>query len=251
MFRKPLFWIILVIVAVGGLIAVGGVALLAPFAAISNRPTTPSSIRISCGWRRQVAGTLVQVADMSTIVMSTPAALLAVIEPSGPRSATRRDAGERIQQAGRPVQQQARGASDRRRSRQRDQAAAQARVTDRRCGSKGGSRTWRGTNRWCRIDPNAVAGQQLDQARAAARSDRRARPPQRASRSTTADRADQRSRSRSRPAPPSAGIDARRRRRSSRRKVTLGDLRLTAPVSGQVVNRSGQSWAPMSRRARS
>ena len=86
-----------------------------------NRPTTPSSMRISCGIAPTVAGTLVQVADVDNRHVEA-GRLLAVIEAAGPEAQRRR---------GQANVQQARRRSSRREA-QVDRGAARRATRPRR-----------------------------------------------------------------------------------------------------------------------
>jgi membrane fusion protein (multidrug efflux system) len=85
-----------------------------------------------------------------------------------------------------------------------------------------------------RLDPNAVAGQQLDQARATAR---QTAADAAAAREQIDTAAAQITVARRQVGAAKSVIDARRAQ-VEQANVTIGDLRLVAPVAGQVVNRS-------------
>lgn len=224
-FTKPLFWIILVIVI--AVIAIGGT-----FYYLDSRQyeTTDDAfvdahiVRIS----PKVAGTLKSVADIDNRHVEA-GRLLAVIEPSGPEAQVA-EADANVKQAQAQYEQARAQVTAAQAS--RDQAAAQARSP-----LATAAKAQQDLARYqalVRLDPNAVAAQQLDAARATARS-------------TAADAAAARQQidsaaanitvARRQVAAAQAVIEARRAS-VQQAKVTLGDNRLVAPVSGQVVNRS-------------
>jgi membrane fusion protein (multidrug efflux system) len=114
----------------------------------------------------------------------------------------------------------------------RDQAAAQARapLADAQKAAQDLARY----QELARIDRNAVAGQQLDSARAQARS---TAAQAAAARQQIDNAAAQIAVARKQVAAAEAMVAARQAQ-AKQAQVNLGDYRLTAPVSGQVVNRS-------------
>lgn len=223
-FKKPLFWIILIVVV--GVIVIGGVLYYLDarqYESTDDAFVDAHIVRIS----PTVAGTLKQVADVDNRHVAA-GTLLAIIEPSGPKArvseanANAKQAEAQFEQA--RAQVAAAEAS-------RAEAAAQARAP-----LAAAAKAQQDLARYealRRIDPAALAGQQLDAARAAARS-------------TSADAVAARQQISS----AAANIEVARRQVAAARaviearqaavrqaNVTLGDNRLTAPVSGQVVNR--------------
>lgn len=224
LFKKPLFWVILIVVVAA--IVIGAVLYYLDarqYESTDDAFVDAHIVRIA----PKVAGTLKAVADIDNRHVEA-GQVLAVIEPSGPEaqvaeaSANEKQAEAQYEQA--RAQVVAAQAS-------RAQAAAQARAP-----LASAAKAQQDLARYealRRIDPAAVAGQQLDAARANARS-------------TAADAAAAREQidsaaaniivARRQMAAAHAVIEARL---ASVRQanVTLGDNRLVAPVSGQVVNR--------------
>ena len=224
LFKKPLFWIILIVVVAA--LAVG--ALLywlhsRQYESTDDAFVDAHIVRLA----PTVAGTLVQVADVDNRHVDA-GRLLAVIEPAGPE-AQLAQAQAGVQQA--IAQQQQAEAQVTAAIAARNQAAAQARAPLAEA-QKAASDLARYQS-LVRIDPNAVAGQQLDQARAQARST----AAQAAAAQRQVDDADaQIAVARRAVSAAGAAIDAKKAE-VKQAQVTVGDLRLTAPVSGQVVNR--------------
>ncbi|HEX7655810.1 MAG TPA: HlyD family secretion protein [Sphingomonas sp.] len=224
LFKKPLFWIILIVVVAA--LAVG--ALLywlhsRQYESTDDAFVDAHIVRLA----PTVAGTLVQVADVDNRHVDA-GRLLAVIEPAGPE-AQLAQAQAGVQQA--IAQQQQAEAQVTAAIAARNQAAAQARAPLVEA-QKAASDLARYQS-LVRIDPNAVAGQQLDQARAQARST----AAQAAAAQRQVDDADaQIAVARRAVSAAGAAIDAKKAE-VKQAQVTVGDLRLTAPVSGQVVNR--------------
>lgn len=223
-FRKPLFWVI--VIPVVGVIVVAAVLYYLDarqYESTDDAFVDAHIVRIA----PKVAGTLKAVADIDNRHVQ-PGQLLAVIEPSGPEAqvaeaeANAKQAEAQFEQArAQVVASQA----------THDQAVAQARAP-----LASAAKAEQDLARYealRRIDPAAVAGQQLDAARATARS-------------TAAEAAAARQQIDS----ASANIAVARRQVAAARaviearqasvrqaNVTLGDNRLVAPVAGQVVNR--------------
>ncbi|TPG17622.1 HlyD family secretion protein [Sphingomonas koreensis] len=224
LFKTPLFWIILVIVV--AVIAVGGVLYWLhkrQYESTDDAFIDAHLVRLA----PTVAGTLVQVADVDNRHVEA-GRLLAVIEPSGPE-AQLAQAQAGVQQA--VAEQQQAAAQVDAAIASRNQAAAQARapLADAQKAAQDLARY----QSLLRIDPNAVAGQQLDQARAAAKST----AAQAAAARRAVDDADaQVTVARRQVTAAGAGIEAKKAQ-VKQAQVTVGDLRLTAPVAGQVVNR--------------
>ncbi|MGN6496371.1 MAG: HlyD family secretion protein [Tsuneonella sp.] len=176
----------------------------------------------------QVAGTLKQVLDADNRHVAA-GTLLAVIEPNG----TKAQLGETQANA-----QQAQAQLDQARAQvaasiaQRDQAAAQARVP-----AADAAKAQRDLARYeqlRRLDPAAVAGQQLDQARAAARST----AAQAAAARQNVDAAAAQIAIAQKQIGAAQAVLAARRAQIEQARVTVGNPELRAPVAGQVVNRS-------------
>lgn len=224
-FRRPLFWIILIVVIAA--LAIGGTLYVLharQFESTDDAFVDAHIVRIA----PEVAGTLEQVENLDNRHVQA-GQLLAVIQPNGPQAQlAEADAG--VTQAQAQVQQaQAQVVAA---QAQRDQARSQA-LAPIASADKAAQDLARYEN-LARLDRSAVAATQLDQARANARSTAaQAAAARRQVNSADAQIAVARK-----------GVDAANSVVSARRaqvqqaKVTIGDLRLTAPVSGQVVNRS-------------
>ena len=224
LFKRPLFWIVLVLV-VGGLI-VGGLLWwlnARQYESTDNAFIDSHIVRIA----PTVAGTLTQVADVDNRHVEA-GRLLAVIEPEG-RTAQAAEA-----QAG-VVQAQAQAEQARAQITAALATAAQARAQAQvpvAAAIKAGQDLAR-YRALQRLDSGAVAATQIDAAESQARQ-------------TAADAAAARKQidaaesqiavARRQAAAARAGI-GQRRAQLQQAEVTLGDLRLTAPVSGQVTNR--------------
>jgi len=224
-FQKPLFWIILVIV-VGALI-IGGVFYwlhARQFESTDDAFVDTHIVRLA----PQVAGTLVQVADIDNRHVEA-GRLLAVIKASGRDAQVAEAQANEQQSRAQFAQAQAQVTAA---EAQRQQAAAQARVP--MAAAVKAQQDLARYEALLRLDPSAVAGQQLDQARDTARQ-------------TAADAAQAREQidtataqitvARKQVGAAKSVIDAKRAL-VDQANVSISDLRLTAPVAGQVVNRS-------------
>jgi membrane fusion protein (multidrug efflux system) len=176
----------------------------------------------------EVAGTLKQVIDADNRHVAA-GTLLAIIEPNG----TEAQLGEAQANAG-----QAQAQLEQARAQvaaavaQRNQAAAQARAPAADA-AKAQSDLAR-YEQLRRLDPAAVAGQQLDQARAAARS----AAAQAAAARQNVDSAEAQIAVAQQQVGAAQAVLAARRAQIEQARVTVGNLELRAPVAGQVVNRS-------------
>ncbi len=224
-FKKPLFWIILVIV-VGGLI-IGGVLYwlhARQFESTDDAFVDTHIVRLA----PQVAGTLVQVADIDNRHVEA-GRLLAVIKASGRDAQVAEAQANESQARAQFAQAQAQVTAA---EAQRQQAAAQARVP-----MAAAIKAQQDLARYealLRLDPNAVAGQQLDQARSTAR---QTAADAAAAREQIDTAAAQIAVARKQVGAARSVIDAKRAL-VDQANVSISDLRLTAPVAGQVVNRS-------------
>lgn len=223
-FRKPLFWIILVCVV--GAIAVAGVLWwldARKYESTDNAFVDAHIVRLA----PQVAGTLVQVADADNRHVEA-GQLLAVIEPNGPQAQLAEARANVV-----AAQAQARQADANIAAAQTAvaQAAAQARAPIAE--AEKANRDLARYEALLRLDRAAVAAQQLDAARATARS---ANAQALAARRQIDNAAAQVEVARRAAGASRAQIGARRAQ-VEQSQVTLGNLRLTAPVSGTVVNR--------------
>ena len=223
-FRKPLFWIILVAV-VAALIVAGVLYWLhaRQYESTDDAFVDTHIVRIS----PQQGGQLVQVANVDNRHVDV-GTLLAVVQPSGPEAQLAETQADVKQAQAQYAQALAQVEAARQTARQNaDQARSPLAAAAKAAQDLARYETLR------RLDANAVAGQQLDQARATARQTAAEAAAARrqvdtalaqvvvARRAATAAR---------------AGIEARRAQ-VQQAQVTLGNLRLRAPVAGQVVNR--------------
>jgi len=224
-FKKPLFWIILI--AVVATVAIGGTLYYLDarqYEATDDAFVDAHIVRLA----PKVAGTLKAVADIDNRHVEA-GRLLAVIEASS-TGAQVAEAQANVKQAEAQFEQSRAQVAAAQAN--RDQAVASARAP-----LATAAKAQQDLARYealLRIDPSAVAGQQLDAARATARS-------------TAADAAAARQQidsadanilvARKQVNASRAVIDARKAS-VEQANITLGDNRLVAPVSGQVVNRS-------------
>ncbi|TXC70116.1 HlyD family secretion protein [Sphingomonas ginsenosidivorax] len=223
-FKKPLFWIILIVVVAAAVI--GGTLYwlhARQYESTDDAFVDTHIVRLA----PQVAGTLIQVADIDNRHVEA-GRLLAVIKASGRDAqvaeAQANEQQSRAQLAQAQAQVTAALASQ-------AQAAAQARVP-----LAAAIKARQDLARYealLRLDPNAVAGQQLDQARSTAR---QTAADAAAAREQVDTAAAQVGVARRQVGAARSVIDARRAQ-VAQANVAISDLRLTAPVSGQVVNR--------------
>jgi membrane fusion protein (multidrug efflux system) len=223
-FRKPLFWIILVCVIAA--IVVGGFLYwqyARQYESTDDAFVDAHIVRIA----PTVAGTLVQVADVDNRHVEA-GRLLAVIEPTGPE-AQLAEADANVKQAVAQLEQSRAQVAAAEATREQSAAQAHGPIANAAKAAQDLARY----AALLRLDPGAVAGQQLDAARAQARA-------------TAADAAAARGQISSAAANVSVAlrqVGAARALVEARQalvkqaKVTVGHVNLTAPVSGQVVNR--------------
>jgi membrane fusion protein (multidrug efflux system) len=225
LFRKPKFWIIFIIVV--AVIAVGAVLYWLhsrQYESTDDAFIDAHIVRLA----PQVSGTLIQVAQVDNRHVE-PGRLLAVIRPTTPQ-AQLAEAQANVQQA--ISQEKQAEAQVTAAIAARDQAAAQARAPIAEAAKA--AQDLARYQELARIDRNAVAGQQLDQARAQARS---TAAQAAAARQQIDNAAAQIAVARKQVAAAEAMITARQAQ-AKQAQVNLGDYRITAPVAGQVVNRS-------------
>ena len=225
LFKRPLFWIILAIVVAA--IVIGGTLYYLharKYESTDDAFVDAHIVRLA----PQVAGTLVQVADVDNRHVE-PGRLLAVIEPSG-RDAQLSEAQANVAQAQAQYAQSLSQISAARADRQ--QVAAQARGPE--ADAAKAAQDLARYETLVRLDPNAVAAQQLDQARANARST----AANAAAARRQIDAADAQVGVARRQAKASQAVIAARRAQVSQAQTTIGNLQITAPIAGQVVNRS-------------
>lgn len=223
-FKRPIFWLILIPVLL--LIGVGGTFYYLharQFETTDDAFVDAHIVRIAA----QNPGQLVQVADIDNRHVEA-GRLLAVIEPSGPETQLAQ-AQANVDQARAEYGQSLAQIDAARASRQQAEAAARVPLA---AAIKARQDLARYLN-LLRLDPSAVAGQQLDQARATARQT----AADAASARRQVDTADAQIAVAQRQARASQSVIAARQAAVKQANVTIGDLRLTAPVAGQVVNR--------------
>ncbi len=224
LYKRPLFWLILIPLVLA-LIAGGTLYYLhaRQYESTDDAFVDAHIVRIAA----QNAGQIVQIAELDNRHVDA-GRLLAVIEPSGPE-AQLAQAQANVEQARAQYQQSVAQIGSAVASRRQAEAQARGPLADAIKAQQDLARY----QALLRLDPNAVAAQQLDQARAAARStaaDARAARRQVDSAQAQVTVAERAARA------AQAGIGAREAQ-VKQAGVTLGDLRLTAPVSGQIVNR--------------
>lgn len=223
-FRRPLFWIILV--GVVSVVVIGGTFYWLDarrYESTDDAFVDAHIVRIA----PTVAGTLKEVADVDNRHVEA-GHLLAVISAEGPQARVA-EADANAKQALAQYEQSVAQVIAAQAS--RDQVAAQARAPIANAAKA--AQDLARYQELLRIDPAAVAAQQLDAARAQARAtaaDAAAAARQVASADANVSVA------RRQIGAARALVEARRAQ-TSQAKVTLGDNRLVAPISGQVVNR--------------
>jgi membrane fusion protein (multidrug efflux system) len=223
-FKRPLFWIILV--AVVGALVIGGTLYwlhARQFQSTDDAFVDTHIVRIS----PEVAGQLVQVADVDNRHVEA-GRLLAVVKPSG-AEAQQAEAQAGVVQAQAEYGQALAQIDAARATARQQEAAARGPVA----AAVKAQQDLRRYQTLLRLDPNAVAAQQLDQARATAQQTAAEAAAARRQIGTALAQVDVARRG-ARAA--QAGINTSRAR-VQQADVTLSNLRLSAPVAGQVVNR--------------
>ncbi|MXP27752.1 HlyD family efflux transporter periplasmic adaptor subunit [Porphyrobacter algicida] len=225
LFQRRGFWIILVIVV--AVLLIGGILYYLharQYESTDDAFIDAHIVRLA----PQVAGTLEKVAQVDNQHVKA-GTLLAVIQPSGPEAqlaeakANARQAEAQVDQAQAQVESAIAA---------RNQAASQA-LAPQAEAAKAAKELAR-YKHLLALDPQAVAGQQLDQAQAQARSTAaQAAAAQRSVASANAQITVAR-----RQVQAAQQIVAARKAQIQQAQVTMGDLELRAPVAGQVVNRS-------------
>ena len=224
LFSKPLFWIVLI--GVVGAIAIGGTLYYLharQYESTDDAFVDAHIVRIS----PTVSGTLRFVADADNRHVD-PGQLLAVIDAPGSEARVSEAGANAAQAQAQLDQAQAQIVAA---QATRDQAAAQARAPLASAAKAAEDLARYEALR--RLDPNAVAAQKLDEARAQARST--------AAEAAAAQRqvasADVQITVAKRQIGASRAVIAARQAQIRQAQVTLGDNRLVAPIAGQVVNR--------------
>ena len=224
LFKKPLFWIILI--AVVAAIAIGGTLYYLnarQYESTDDAFVDAHIVRLAA----QEAGTLTQVANVDNRHVKA-GTLLAVIEPSG--QVDRLDEAQaNVQQAREQYRQQLAQVDSA--QAQRQQAVSEARVPI--AAAQKAAQDLQRYLTLARIDPDAVSGQQLDEARKQARQTA-AQAAAARSQIDSADAAITVARKQADVA--QAGIAARQASAKAT-QTNISNLRITAPLAGQVVNR--------------
>ncbi len=223
LYRRPFFWIL--ILAVGAAIVGGTLYYLhaRQFESTDDAFVDAHIVRIA----PEVAGTLIDVPNLDNRHVQA-GQLLAVIKPSGPE-AQLAEARAGVDQALAQLQQAQAQVSSAVATRNQAAAEAQAPLAAAVKAAQDLSRY----ENLAKIDRSAVASTQLDQARANANSTRaQADAARRQVASADAQIAVARKQ-----VDAASAVIAAKRAQVAQANVTLGNLRLTAPVSGQVVNR--------------
>ena len=223
-FRRPM--VLIAIVLVLAVLIVGGVLYYLDarqFESTDDAFVDAHIVRLA----PEVGGTLVEVADVDNRHVEA-GRVLAVIKPNGPQ-AQLAEAQAGVEQANAQLEQ-ARAQVDAAIATSQ-QTAAQA-VAPLAAAQKAAQDLAR-YEALARLDRSAVASTQLDQARSAARQT----AAQAAAAQRQVDTANAQVAVARRQASAAGAVINARRAQVDQAKVTLGDLRLTAPVSGQVVNR--------------
>ena len=225
LFQRRKFWVILIIVV--AVLLIGGILYYLharQYESTDDAFVDAHIVRLA----PQVAGTLEKVAQVDNQHVKA-GTLLAVIQPSGPEAqlaeaqANERQAQAQVDQAQAQVESAIAA---------RNQAASQALAPQAEAGKA--AKDLARYEHLLALDPQAVAGQQLDQAKAQARSTAaQAAAAQRNIASANAQIAVAR-----RQVKAAQEIVAARKAQIQQAQVTMGDLELRAPVAGQVVNRS-------------
>jgi membrane fusion protein (multidrug efflux system) len=224
LFSRPSFWFI--VIAVVAVIAIVGTLYYLDarqYEGTDDAFVDSHIVRIS----PTVAGTLVEVADLDNRHVEA-GRMLAVIKPNGPQ-AQLAEAQANVVQANAQVEQSNAQVAAAQGSVLKAIDSARAPLATAQKAAQDLARY----EQLRRIDPAAVAGQQLDAARATARS---TAADAAAARREIDNAASQVEVARRQVAASKAVVGARKAQ-VDQANVTLGDLRLTAPVSGQVVNR--------------
>ena len=224
-FRKPMFWIISV--ATVAVLVIGGTLYylhVRQFETTDDAFVDAHIVRIA----PEVSGTLVEVADLDNRHVKA-GALLAVIKPSGPQAQLAQAQAGIDQAMAQFSQAQAQIAAA---VATRDQTQSQS-LAPVAAATKAAQDLARYES-LARIDRSAVASTQLDQARANAR----ATAGQAAAARRQVSSADAQIAVARKAADAALAAVAARRAQADQARITLNDLRIAAPVSGQVVNRS-------------
>ena len=223
-YKRPLFWIILIPIVL--ILVIGGVLYYLharQFESTDDAFVDAHIVRIAA----QNPGQLIAVADIDNRHVDK-GRLLAIVEPSGPETQLAQ-AQANVDQARAQYSQALAQVDSAVASRRQTAADARGPLADAVKAQQDLARY----QSLLRLDPAAVAGQQLDQARATARSTAAAAQAAR----RAVDTADAQIAVASRAARAQQAVIGAREAAVRQARVTIGDLRLTAPVSGQVVNR--------------
>ena len=224
-FRKPMFWIIGV--ATTAMLVIGGTLYYLharQFETTDNAFVDAHIVRIA----PEVSGTLLEVADLDNRHVKA-GQLLAVIKPSGPQAQLAQAQAGIDQAMAQYSQAQAQIVAA---VATRDQTQSQS-LAPVAAATKAAQDLARYES-LARIDRSAVASTQLDQARANAQST----AGQAAAARRQVSSADAQIAVARKAADAAMAAVAARRAQADQARITVNDLRIAAPVSGQVVNRS-------------
>jgi membrane fusion protein (multidrug efflux system) len=224
-YKKPLFWIILVVAVAA--IAIGGTLYwlhARQYESTDDAFVDTHLVRLA----PQVAGTLIEVANVDNRHVDA-GTLLAVIQPNGPEAQLGEARANVVQAQAQVAQAQAQVTAA---LASRAQAADQARVP--LANAIKADQDLARYEALLRLDRVAVSAQAVDQARANARA---TAADAAAARRAIGNADAQVTVARRQVRAQEAAVGARRAQ-VEQAQVTLGNLRLKAPVSGQVVNRS-------------
>lgn len=224
-YKRPVFWIVVAIVAT--VLIVGGVLFWLykrQYQSTDDAFVDAHIVRIAA----QVEGKLTHVAAADNRHVE-PGALLATIEPQGPQANLAQARAQALQAEAQIQQAEAQAESARA---QRAQASAQARGPDAQAVKAAQDLARYEALR--RLDPQAVAATQLDQAREQARST----AAQAAAAHRQVDSADAQVAVAQKQIRAARAQKAAAEAQVAQAQVTFGYLSIRAPVGGQLVNRS-------------
>ncbi|USI74375.1 HlyD family secretion protein [Sphingomonas morindae] len=224
-YKRPIFWVVVGVIA--AVLLIGGLLYWLhsrQYESTDDAFVDAHIVRLSA----QVQGKLTHVAAADN--RHVPAgALLATIEPQGPQASLAQARAQAAQAEAQIQQAEAQIVAARA---QRDQAAAQARAPEAQA-----VKAAQDLQRYLalqRLDPQAVAGTQIDQAREQARS----AAAQAAAARRQIDNADAQILVARRQAKAARAERAAAGAQVAQAQVTFGYLAIRAPVAGQVVNRN-------------
>ena len=224
LFKKPVFWIVLIVLVAA--IAIGGTLYYLhsrQFESTDDAFVDAHIVRLAA----QEAGTLTSIADLDNRHVKA-GTLLAVIEPTG--QVDRLDEAQaNVDQAREQYRQQL--AQIDAAQAQRQQALSEAQVPI--AAAQKAAQDLQRYQNLARLDPNAVSGQQLD----AARKEARQTAAQAAAARSQIDSAAAAITVARKQADVAQATISARQAAAAATQTNINNLRLTAPIAGQVVNR--------------